>query len=148
MRKAMIGKGQGLGGGDELAIVYTGHGVGRGLNGVESVRDSKTYQLTDILPHADLAAEANRAVSGGYHLEMIVDACQSDGLATAMRKSLENEGSMTQKHDIKDNAYDRLPTGERQKALQQALDDKKAGYAPVDYLAKLLENNTEMANRK
>lgn len=147
LRKAMLGRGQGLKEGDELAIVYTGHGISWGLNGVDSVTSKKTFNTTGVLPHTDIAGEASKAVGGGYHLEMIVDACESDALAREVRKNLESGGGKSATKSIKDNGYQRLPSGERFDALQEVLQSKGQGVESLDPLAYVLEHNSELANR-
>ncbi len=147
LRKAMIGRGQGLKEGDELAIVYTGHGIGQGLNGVDSVMSKTTFAPTGVLPHTDLATEASKAVGGGYHLEMVIDACESDTLAREVRKELESGGARSLTSSVKDNGYRRLPTGKRFDALKNVLDDKGTGFDSLDALAAVLEKNSELANR-
>lgn len=147
MRKAILGRGQGLKEGDELAIVYTGHGIDWGLNGVDSAISTKTHNVTDVLPHTDIAAEASKAVGGGYHLEMIVDACESDGLAREVRKNLEGGGAASLSRSTKDNGYKRLASGERVDALQNVLQGKGYNPSSLDAMASMLEDNTELQNR-
>lgn len=147
LRKAMLGRGQGLKEGDELAIVYTGHGISLGLNGVDSVTSKKTFNTTGVLPHTDIAGEASKAVGGGYHLEMIVDACESDALAREVRKNLEEAGGTSTNKKIKDNGYQRLPTGERYEALEEVMTSKGQSISSLDSLAYVLEKNSELATR-
>lgn len=147
LRKAMLGRGQGLKEGDELAIVYTGHGISWGLNGVDSVTSKKTYNTTGVLPHTDIAGEASKAVGGGYHLEMIIDACESDALAREVRKNLEEAGGTSTNKKIKDNGYQRLPTGERYEALEEVMASKGQSISSLDSLAYVLEKNSELATR-
>ena len=143
----MLGRGQGLKEGDELAIVYTGHGISQGLNGVDSVMSTKSFSTTGVLPHTDIAGEASKAVGGGYHLELIVDACESDALAREVRKNLEGGGAKSVSKSIKDNGYQRLPSGKRFDALQEVLNSKQQGVDSLDPLAAVLEKNSELATR-
>lgn len=147
MRKAMVGRGQGLVSGDELAVVYTGHGIKAGLPGAKSMRDLSTTHITDVLPHSELAGEARTAVSRGYHLEMIVDACEADALASATRKDLETHGAKTASQDIIDNGYQRLPTDKRAEALNKVLQQKGYSSTNTDEFAQTLEANSELVNR-
>lgn len=147
MRKAMVGRGQDLVSGDELAVVYTGHGIKAGLPGAQSLRNLSTLKITDVLPHSELAGEARTAVSRGYHLEMIVDACEADALASATRKDLEAHGAKTASQDIIDNGYQRLPTDKRAEALNKVLQQKGYSSTSTDGFAQTLEANSELVNR-
>lgn len=147
MRQALVGRGRDLIAGDELAVVYTGHGIKAGLAGTDAMRSLDTLKITDVLPHSELAGEARQAVSRGYHLELVVDACESDALASATRKDLEANGAQTVSKNLIDNGYLRLPVDERADALNRVLRQK--GYAPssLDDFAQILEKNTELVNR-
>lgn len=147
LRKALVGRGQDLVGGDELAVVYTGHGIKAGLPGVQSMRSLATTKITDVLPHSELAGEARNAVGRGYHLEMIIDACESDALAKATRIDLEGNGAKTASKDLIDNGYSRLPTDERATALNKVLMQKGHSAASTDAFAQILEANSELTNR-
>lgn len=147
IRKAMVGRGQDLVSGDELAVVYTGHGIKAGLPGAQSLRNLSTLKITDVLPHSELAGEARTAVSRGYHLEMIVDACEADALASATRKDLEAHGAKTASQDIIDNGYQRLPTDKRAEALNKVLQQKGYSSTSTDGFAQTLEANSELVNR-
>lgn len=59
--------------GDEVVVYYAGHGVAKGLLGVQHDVGGQT----DLLPHAALNQVSTQAVSEGWHAQVIVDACES-----------------------------------------------------------------------
>lgn len=81
--------------GDEVTLYFAGHGIEGGLTGVgctefyEASDFGPLRRFRDIVEADFLGSLAAKAVSGGWHLRIIADCCESGGIADAVTFALE-----------------------------------------------------------
>jgi hypothetical protein len=132
--------------GDEITLYYAGHGVKDGMVGMNSVQTG-FKQYTDIALYTQVAKHTTKAISGGYHLRIIVDACESAALVDQVALEARNvEGGGQDKRWEMGNPYDATLDPKRMDAVYKGLTGKYPGadFGGHDALLRVLETQYKL----